>query len=148
MSKKEERIIKKYANRRLYDTFDSQYIAFKELQDLIFKGYPLKIIDIKTKEDVTHSVIVSLIVENSEIFGQFTDDFLKNIIRLYGYNNQQREVVSNFFQKSLENFTDSHTKYKDPLSIDMVEYLNDLGKRHQELTQKFMNELLKFGKPT
>lgn len=141
-----ERIIKKYASRRLYDTFESEYIAFKELQSLIAKGIPLKIIDAKTKEDVTRPVIVSLVLENTELFSQFSDEFLKKIICLYGYTEKQRNMFSDYIQKSLEAFAGSHTKFLNPLSTDSLEYLNDLGKEHQKLTEKFMNEILKFGK--
>jgi polyhydroxyalkanoate synthesis repressor PhaR len=143
-----ERIIKKYASRRLYDTFDSEYIAFKELQNLIAKGIPLKIIDAKTKEDVTRPVIVSLVLENSDLFSQFSDEFLKQIIRLYGYSVEQREMFSDYIQKSLETFVGSNTKFPNPLSTDALAYLSDLGKEHQKLTENFMNELLKFGKQT
>lgn len=141
-----ERIIKKYASRRLYDTFESEYIAFKELQNLIAKGIPLKIIDAKTKEDVTRPVIVSLVLENTELFSQFSDEFLKKIICLYGYTEEQRDMFSTYIQKSLEAFVGSNTKFLNPLSSDSLAYLSDLGKEHQKLTENFMNELLKFGK--
>jgi polyhydroxyalkanoate synthesis repressor PhaR len=143
---KKERIIKKYASRRLYDTFDSEYIAFKELQNLIANGIPLKIIDAKTKEDVTHSVMVSLVLENTELLSQFSNDFLMKIICLYKYNEEQREMFGSYIQKSLDAFVGTNTKFLNPLSSDAVDYLNDLGKEHQKLTEKFMSELLKFGK--
>lgn len=143
-----ERIISKYANRRLYDTFDSKYIAFKELQALIANGIPLKIIDSTTNEDVTRPVIISLVIENSDIFSQFSNDFLKSIIRLYGYKDEQREMLSEYFQKSLEAFMGSNTKFLNPLSTDTMNYLSDLGKEHQKLTESFMKELLKFGNQT
>jgi polyhydroxyalkanoate synthesis repressor PhaR len=141
-----ERIITKYASRRLYDTFESEYIAFKDLQNLIAKGIPLKIIDAKTKEDVTRSVMVSLVLENTELFSQFSNDFLIKIICLYKYNEEQREMFGNYIQKSLDAFMGSNTKFLNPLSSDAMDYLSDLGKEHQMLTEKFMNELLKFGK--
>jgi len=141
-----ERIIKKYASRRLYDTFDSEYIAFKELQNLITNGIPLKIIDAKTKEDVTRSVMVSLVLENTELLSQFSNDFLMKIICLYKYNEEQREMFGSYIQKSLDAFVGTNTKFLNPLSSDAVDYLNDLGKEHQKLTEKFMSELLKFGK--
>lgn len=144
MSEK-ERTIKKYANRRLYDTFDSRYIAFKELQNLIAKGILVKIVDAKTNEDVTRAVITSLVLENSDIFSQFSDDFLKKIIRLYGFSAEQRDMFSNYIQKSLEVFVSSNIKFPNPLSSDSLEYLSDLGKEHQKLTEKFMKELLNFG---
>ena len=141
-----ERIIKKYASRRLYDTFDSEYIAFKELQNLITNGIPLKIIDAKTKEDVTHSVMVSLVLENTDLLSQFSNDFLMKIICLYKYNEEQREMFGSYIQKSLDAFVGTNTKFLNPLSSDAVDYLSDLGKEHQKLTERFMSELLKFGK--
>jgi polyhydroxyalkanoate synthesis repressor PhaR len=141
-----ERTIKKYANRRLYDTFDSRYIAFKELHNLIAKGIPVKIVDAKSNEDVTRPVIVNLVLENSDIFSQFSDEFLKKIICLYGFSAEQRDMFSNYIQMSLEAFVGSNIKFPNPLSSDSIEYLSDLGKEHQKLTEKFMNELLNFGK--
>ena len=143
-----ERIIKKYASRRLYDTFDSEYIAFKELQNLISNGIPLKIIDAKTKEDVTRSVMVSLVLENTDLLSQFSNDFLMKIICLYKYNEEQREMFGSYIQKSLDAFVGSNTKFLNPLSSDAIDYLSDLSKEHQKLTEKFMNELLNFGKQT
>jgi polyhydroxyalkanoate synthesis repressor PhaR len=141
-----ERVITKYASRRLYDTFESEYIAFKELQNLIAKGIPLKIIDAKTKEDVTRSVMVSLVLENTDLFSQFSNDFLMKIICLYKFNEEQRELFGSYIQKSLDAFVGTNTKFPNPLSSDAVDYLNDLGKKHQKLTEKFISELLKFGK--
>ena len=143
-----ERIIKKYASRRLYDTFDSEYIAFKELQNLISNGIPLKIIDAKTKDDVTRSVMVSLVLENTDLLSQFSNDFLMKIICLYKYNEEQREMFGSYIQKSLDAFVGSNTKFLNPLSSDAIDYLSDLSKEHQKLTEKFMNELLNFGKQT
>ena len=141
-----ERIITKYASRRLYDTFDSEYIAFKELQNLIAKGIPVKIIDAKTKEDVTRSVMVSLVLENTDLVSQFSNDFLIKIICLYKYNEEQREMFGSYIQKSLDAFIGANTKFLNPLSSDAMDYLSDLGKEHHKLTEKFMSELLKFGK--
>jgi len=141
-----ERIIKKYSSRRLYDTFDSEYIAFKELQNLIAKGIPLKIVDAKTNEDLTRSVIVSLVLENTDLVSQFSNDFLMKIICLYKYNEEQREMFGSYIQKSLDAFIDANTKFLNPLSSDAMDYLSDLTKEHQKLTEKFVSELLKFSK--
>jgi len=143
-----ERIIKKYASRRLYDTFESEYIAFKELQNLIVDGIPLKIIDAKTKEDITYPVILSLIVENRDLVSQFSDEFLKTIIRLYGKGIQQRELFGGYFQQSLGAFINAQTKFISPMGIDGLGYATELGKEHQKLTEKFIDELLKFSKPS
>jgi len=143
-----ERIIKKYASRRLYDTFDSEYIAFKELQNLITNGIPLKIIDAKTKEDVTHSVIVSLVLENTDLLSQFSDEFLKSVISLYGKGQQQRELFGVYFQQSLMALINTQSKFTDSANVDALAYLTELGKQHQKLNENFMNELLNFGKQT
>ena len=55
-------------------------------------------------------------------------------------------MFGSYIQKSLEAFVGSNTKFLNPLSTDAIDYLSDLGKEHQKLTEKFMSELLKFGK--
>lgn len=142
-----ERIIKKYGNRRLYDTFDSRYIAFGELQELIAKGIPLKIIDAKTHEEVTYSVILSLILANTQLVDQFSDSLLKNIIRLYGYGEQQRTMFGDCFQKSLEVFVKAQVKFNNPMGFNAMEYVTELTDQHQKLAQRFMDDVLRLKKP-
>ena len=83
--KPEVRIIKKYQNRRLYDIATSSYIVLDRIKQIIIEGEPVKVIDAKTNEDVTRAVLLQIIL-SEEINGVplFTDDFLINVIGLYG----------------------------------------------------------------
>lgn len=86
MKKKfETRIIKKYQNRRLYDTATSTYIILDDIKQIIVDGELVKVIDVKTEKDVTRSVILQIILEE-EVNGvpMFSNEFLFQIIRFYG----------------------------------------------------------------
>lgn len=78
-------IIKKYANRRLYNTQSSKYITLDYLAELTRKDVEFKVVDAKTNEDITHSVLTQIIMEE-ETGGQgmLPVNFLRQIIALYG----------------------------------------------------------------
>ena len=86
MKKKiETRIIKKYQNRRLYDTATSTYIVLDDIKQIIVDGELVKVIDVKSEQEVTRSVLLQIILEE-EVNGvpMFSNDFLFQIIRFYG----------------------------------------------------------------
>ena len=81
----EERIIKKYPNRRLYDTAESKYITFTDIRDLVMSGVKFKVQDSATKEDLTRQILMQIIIEE-ESGGRplFSADMLAQLIRFYG----------------------------------------------------------------
>ena len=80
------RIIKKYPNRRLYDTETSSYITVTEVKQLVMTGTIFVVRDVKTHEDLTRSILLQIILEE-EAGGapMFTEAVLRNIIRFYGH---------------------------------------------------------------
>ncbi|NCV63144.1 MAG: polyhydroxyalkanoate synthesis repressor PhaR, partial [Betaproteobacteria bacterium] len=78
------RLIKKYPNRRLYDTKTSSYITLQEVKDIVVKGEMLKVVDAKTDEDLTRSIYLQIILE-AEAGGLplFSEIALANMIRFY-----------------------------------------------------------------
>ena len=79
------RVIKKYPNRRIYDTQSSKYIKIDDIRDMIVKGINFVVLDSKSGEDVTRSVLLQLIIEQeSENNPLFTTENLKTFIRYYG----------------------------------------------------------------
>jgi polyhydroxyalkanoate synthesis repressor PhaR len=80
-----ERIIKKYPNRRLYDTAISKYVTYEDIRGLVKDAIKFRVVDAKTDEDITRSILLQLILEEEEK-GQpiFTTDILEQIIRTYG----------------------------------------------------------------
>lgn len=81
----EERIIKKYPNRRLYDTSESRYITLAEVKDLIMADVPFVVIDSQNEKDLTRSILLQIILEQ-EAGGHplFTSSMLSRFIRFYG----------------------------------------------------------------
>jgi polyhydroxyalkanoate synthesis repressor PhaR len=106
------RIIKKYPNRRLYDTEISRYITLEEVRQLVLTGTAFKVLDKNTKEDITRSILLQVISEQEEGGNPiFQTDLLKHIIRFYGdpmQNSISRylELSMHLFQQQKEHFTE------------------------------------------
>ena len=101
----DQRIIKKYPNRRLYDTAISSYITLDDVRRLVVEGVTFQVIDVRSKEDITRSILLQIIAEQEES-GQpiFSSDALTKIIRAYGKNLEN--VMGDFLERSLEMFTE------------------------------------------
>lgn len=105
------RIIKKYPNRRLYDTAVSRYITLDEIKELVLKHVNFKIIDARSEEDMTDYVLLQIITEHES--GQtpiFTTEILQNIIRFYG--NPLQQMFSQVLEKSFSSVIDKDVDYK------------------------------------
>jgi polyhydroxyalkanoate synthesis repressor PhaR len=100
-----QRIIKKYPNRRLYDTLTSTYIALSDIKQLVMSGTTFKVIDAKTDEDITRSLLLQIILEE-EAGGAplFSEAVLSNIIRTYGHAMQG--FMGSYLEKNLQMFAD------------------------------------------
>lgn len=107
---REIRIIKKYQNRRLYDTATSTYIILEDIKQMIIDGDTIKVTDVKSGNDVTRSVLLQIIldeeVNSSPIF---RDDFLLQIIRFYGKTFQP--AISPFLEQSMEMIKQSQKQF-------------------------------------
>lgn len=99
------RIIKKYPNRRLYDTLISHYITFEEIKNLVMQHIPFKVIDARTEEDVTNQVLLQIINEQESLTKApiFTAEILQNIIRFY--NSPYQHMMSQYLEQGLNLFT-------------------------------------------
>jgi polyhydroxyalkanoate synthesis repressor PhaR len=97
------RIIKKYRNRRLYDTSTSSYVIIGDIKQIILNGDIIKVIDIKTNEDVTRNILLQIIFEE-ELNGIpiFSSNFLNQLIRFYG--KAMQSSLSDFFEQGLDIF--------------------------------------------
>ncbi len=106
------RVLKKYPNRRLYDTATSSYITLAQVKELVMQAEPFVVRDAKTGEDLTRSILLQIILEE-EAGGSpiFTEAVLRNIIRFYGH------AMQGFFGANLENsiqaFADMQQKMMD-----------------------------------
>ena len=103
------RVIKKYPNRRLYDTDTSTYITLAEVKKLVMESEPLVVRDAKTGEDLTRSILLQIILEE-EAGGApiFTEQVLCNIIRFYGHAMQG--FIGPYLEKNMQVFTEIQSK--------------------------------------
>lgn len=96
-------IIKKYANRRLYNTQSSKYITLDFLADLTRKEVDFKVLDAKTSEDITHGVLTQIIMEEENHGQQMLPvGFLRQLISMYG--DSMQGMVPQFLESSMDNF--------------------------------------------
>jgi len=112
-AKPAQRIIKKYPNRRLYDTDTSTYITLAEVKQLVMDHQQFVVRDAKTNEDLTRSILLQIILEE-EAGGapMFSEAALANIIRFYGHAMQG--FMGNYLEKNVQAFTDLQSQMADP----------------------------------
>lgn len=104
-----ERVIKKYPNRRLYDTSTSAYITLGEVKQLVLQRENVLVKDAKTGEDLTRSILLQIILEEEAAgIPMFSEAALANIIRFYGHAMQGQ--MGSYIEKNLQMFTDFQTK--------------------------------------
>ena len=103
------RVIKKYPNRRLYDTSTSAYITLGEVKQLVLQRENVLVKDAKTGEDLTRSILLQIILEEEAAgIPMFSEAALANIIRFYGHAMQGH--MGSYIEKTLQRFTDFQTK--------------------------------------
>ena len=131
----ETRIIKRYANRKLYDTEHSRYVTLDQISEMIRAGDDVKIVDNKTKEDLTTVTLAQIIFEE-ENKGQhlLPIQFLRQLIRFYGDSLQA--FVPSYLEMSMESFTKSQQEMRDKFAEAMG---GKLGfKDFQDMTRQNM----------
>ncbi|MCZ8132507.1 MAG: polyhydroxyalkanoate synthesis repressor PhaR [Steroidobacteraceae bacterium] len=99
-----ERLIKKYANRRLYDASQSRHVTLDDVREFVIQGEKLRVVEDKTGEDITRLILLQVIAEQEQ-FGQpiLSTTLLESIIRFYG--NGMQEFMARYLEKSVETFT-------------------------------------------
>ena len=103
------RLIKKYPNRRLYDTATSAYITLTDVKRLVLAQTGFKVVDAKSGEDLTRSILLQIILEEESAGAPiFSSDFLAQIIRFYG--NAMQGMMGTFLEKNIHTFLDVQRK--------------------------------------
>lgn len=115
----EKRVIKKYPNRRLYDTHTSSYITLSDVKQLVLDGTDISILDAKTNEDLTRSVLLQIILEE-EAGGMpmFSYDVLTQIIRFYGHAMQG--LMGNYLEKNMQLFAEMQGRLQEQAKSTIV----------------------------
>jgi polyhydroxyalkanoate synthesis repressor PhaR len=117
MAKSDEPItIKKYANRRLYNTGTSTYVTLEDLASMVKSGEDFVVYDAKTGEDITRSVLTQIIFEQENKEGQnlLPINFLRQLIRFYGDSMQM--LVPRYLEVSLDSLTREQEKFREQIS--------------------------------
>jgi len=130
------RIIKKYPNRRLYDTDRSKYITLEDVKKLAIEGIEFCVKDVKSEEDLTRNILLQIIAEQ-EHNGEplFSTQALTQLIRCYGQSYQN--VISDYLQNSIDIFTKQQSGFQETLkessSQNPFNAMSDLTERNLNL---------------
>jgi len=145
------RLIKKYPNRRLYDTRTSAYITLNDVKDLVLAFENFKVVDAKTGEDLSRSILLQIILEE-ETGGMplFTPELLAMVIRFYGHAMQG--MLGKYLENNLRAFTDFQGKMQEQsrglyggdnsqMQNDMwAQFLNFQGPAMQHMMSAYMDQ--------
>lgn len=139
------RIIKKYPNRRLYDTEISSYITLEEVRQLVLEEEEFEVRDAKSGENLTRSVLLQIISEYEDR-GEpmFTTKLLSQIIRFYGDSLQG--FMGGYLERSLQVFLDQQHQFRDQLNNIIghtpLSMLNDMTERNVDLWKSLQQGFL------
>jgi polyhydroxyalkanoate synthesis repressor PhaR len=141
-----QRVIKKYANRRLYDTEESRYVALEDIRQLVMDGMHFRIVDAQGGEDITRSILLQIIVEQEEK-GQpiLSTHLLETLIRYYGDNLQA--FVGAYLEKSMDFFIKEQQVLQDQmknlLQAAPSSVWKQMAERNLSLWRDMQHDLLK-----
>ena len=140
--------IKKYANRRLYNTGTSTYVTLEDLAAMVKEGEDFLVYDAKTGEDITRSVLAQIIMEQENKPGQnlLPTAFLRQLIRFYGDNMQM--VVPKYLEQSIDTLTREQEKFRKQIAGALAGTpfapLEEQVRRNMELFQQTFSKFIPF----
>lgn len=137
-------IIKKYPNRRLYNTETSSYITLDDVRNLVRQNQKFKVLDVRSNEDMTNYVLLQIISEEEAgKFPLFTTELLLNIIRYY--DSPLQKAVTQYLEKGFSLFNQQNPL---PVSLsDMTESVKDNFNQWQNTMSTMMSNLQNFKPP-
>src|SRR5687767_9235836 len=129
------RLIKKYPNRRLYDTKTSSYITLADVKQMVHRQEDFQVVDAKSGEELTRAILLQIILEEESTGGlpMFSSDLLSQLIRFYG--NAMQGVMGTYLEKNIKAFQDMQKTLQDQSS----RMYGDNNKASQDLWAQFMN---------
>jgi len=139
--------VKKYANRRLYNTATSSYVTLDDLSRMVKEGIEFVVHDAKSGDDITRSVLTQIIVEEESKGGQnlLPIGFLRQLIGFYGDNLQA--IVPRYLEASLQMFSRNQEQFRDSIKAAFGGFfpfggqLEELSKQNMQLFQKAMSQM-------
>ena len=130
------RLIKKYPNRRLYDTKTSSYITLADVKQMVLKQEDFQVVDAKSGDDLTRAILLQIILEEESTGGlpMFSSDLLSQLIRFYG--NAMQGLMGTYLEKNIRAFHDIQKTLQEQ-STRL--YGGDSTRGTQDLWAQFMN---------
>lgn len=136
------RVLKKYPNRRLYDTEKSEYVTVEDVRQMVLAKQQIKVLDSKTGNDLTRSVLLQ-IISDQEAMGHeplLTNKVLEQIIRFYGDN--MSSFFSRYMEQSIANFLDMRDQWErrvsDVFNTNPLSFLQQMADQNR----RFVSTLL------
>ena len=160
-AKDEPVVIKKYANRRLYNTGTSTYVTLEDLAEMVKKGEEFTVQDAKSGEDITHPVLTQIIfeLENKDGQNMLPIPFLRQLISFYG--DQMQMIVPSFLEQSMIAFSKEQERFREQMKsafgktpMDMMKVtgpmkaIEEQTRRNMELFQNAMRMFTPFPQST
>ena len=144
-------VIKKYANRRLYNTASSSYVTLDHLSDMVKEGVDFVVFDAKTGEDITRSVLTQIIFEQENKEGAqnlLPINFLRQLIRFYGDSMQM--LVPRYLETSIDSLTREQQKFRDQITsafgVTPFGGLDEQVRRNMEVFQRAFSMFTPFAR--
>ncbi len=128
------RLIKKYPNRRLYDTKTSSYITLADVKQMVLKQEEFQVVDAKSNEDLTRQILLQIILEEESAGApMFSSDLLSQMIRSYG--SAMQGFMGTYLEKNLEGFQ----QMQKALQEQSQKLYGDTARNPQEIWSQFMS---------
>ena len=137
-----ERIIKKYPNRRLYDTEVSRYVTLADVRALVMQGVGFRVLDTNNDDDITRAILLQIMLEE-ESGGEplFTAPMLAQIIRFYGGTLQG--MLSRYMEKSLDFFVKQQNQLRETWGENPFDAMTHLAQRNIDMWSDLQNDFLR-----
>jgi polyhydroxyalkanoate synthesis repressor PhaR len=128
------RLIKKYPNRRLYDTRTSSYITLADVKELVLKHEEFQVVDAKSGDDLTRSILLQIILEAEQAGGQpmFSHDVLTQFIRSYG--SAMQGMMGAYLERNVQAFQDIQGRIQE----QSRQFVGDSSKINEQLWSQFL----------
>jgi len=141
-----ERLIKKYANRRLYDASQSRHVTLEDIREFIVQGEKVTVVEDKSGEDITRLILLQVIAEQEHAGDpMMSQDFLAQVIRAYGGTMQN--VVGDYLEQSLKLFTAQQTQIRDRMrsmvGMDPMSAMSNLAQENFQRWRQMQEAFLK-----
>ena len=142
----EPRVIKKYPNRRLYDTAESRYIMLADIRKLVVDRVDFIVLDKTSGEDITRSILLQVISEQEQATEPvMSRDFLSQIIRSYGGNMQN--LVGSYLEQSLKMFDaqqrEMRERVRNVVGVDPVEAVTQIAQKNYQRWRAVQDDIFR-----